>query len=88
MFVLKCKIAILREVRISWSSVTLYAKHSTDGHISSDSNILDNDTAGNAELNKLWQVTLASPDKPSLLYGHSTTPLKVLMTGQGQVVTE
>ena len=32
--------------------------------------------------------TLASPDRPCLLYEHGTTPLKVLMTGQGQDVTE
>ena len=37
------------------------------------------------QLNKLWQGSLASPDRPSLLYGLGVTPLKVLMTGQGQI---
>ena len=32
--------------------------------------------------------SISSPDRPSLLYVHGTTPLKGLMTGQGQVVTE
>ena len=41
-----------------------------------------------AQLNKLWQGGLASPDRRSLLYGLGVTPLKVLMTGQGQVIAE
>ena len=40
------------------------------------------------QLNKLWQSILASPDRPSLSYGHGTTPFNVLMTGQNQVVTK
>ena len=38
--------------------------------------------------NKLWQGTLASSDRPSLLSGHGQTLLNVLMTDHGQVVTE
>ena len=40
------------------------------------------------QLNNLWQGTLASPDRPSLLYGHGITPLKALTTGLGRVITE
>ena len=40
------------------------------------------------QLNRLWQGTLSSPDRPSLLHGHGTPALKVSITGQGQVVTE
>ena len=36
------------------------------------------------QLNNMWQGPLTSPDKPSLVYGHGTTPMKMLMTGQGQ----
>ena len=39
------------------------------------------------QLNKLWKGTLASPDRPSLIYGHCTIPIKVIITVQGYTVT-